>query len=314
MNDNVQQMSPYPLFFRERVINHYNRKDTLVANTLNMFNIGNGTLYNWVNNKGNLKPKYTRKSKFTPACKCYIRTYVISHINFDYKKLIYLINKKFKISISKSSIYSLLSQMHITRQKIRKKIVIKNIEKLKNETQKFKEKIKNINQNLIVSLDETSIDTHISSNYGWGISGKRITDIKTVSRIRYTITTAVSNNKVIYWNIVKGSSNKETFKTFLINLVSKLKCKHYILLDNARIHHAKIIKEYIDTTNCELLFNVPYSPEYNPIEQVFSKFKSIIRKKSNNTVKKSLFKNIKSAFNKINKKDLKGFFRNSLTF
>ena len=75
----------------------------------------------------------------------------------------------------------------------------------------------------------------------------------------------------------------------------------YLLMDNARIHHSRIVLDYIDTTNHQIIYNVPYCPEYNPIELVFSKFKSIIRKKiiNNNT---NLIKNIKIAFNKITKK------------
>ena len=310
------KISQYPLYFRRLTIKHYNNINNKVVDTLTIFNISNGSLYNWIkkDKKGNLEPNYMRKSKFSPVCKCYIRTYVINHINFDYKKLIKLIKRKFNISISKSSIYNLLSKMKITRKKIRKKIAIKDPIKLNNEKAKFRKNIQNINQNLIISVDETSIDTHISANYGWSNSGKRIINVKIVSKIRYTITTAVSNKKVIYWSIVKGSSNKETFKKFLENVVSKFKTKRYILLDNARIHHAKTVKEYIQTTKCEFLFNVPYTPEYNPIEQVFSKFKSIIRKKEDNTKKELLLKNIKKAFQQITKKDLTGFFRNSLNF
>ncbi len=51
---------------------------------------------------------------------------------------------------------------------------------------------------------------------------------------------------------------------------------------NARIHYSKIIKQYINTTSNKLLFNIPYNPETNPIEMYFSKFKRLVRSKSDN--------------------------------
>jgi transposase len=94
-------------------------------------------------------------------------------------------------------------------------------------------------------------------------------------------------------------------------VVSKLTNKKYILMDNARIHHSKIVKEYMKTIEHEIIYNVPYSPENNPIELVFSKFKSIIRNKDNSTVNK-MMKNITISFNKITKTDLMNFYNYSI--
>lgn len=71
-------------------------------------------------------------------------------------------------------------------------------------------------------------------------------------------------------------------------------------MDNVRIHHSKIVKEYINTTNHQIIYNVPYCPEFNPIEMIFSKFKLIINKKINETPTK-LQKNIISSFKKLRK-------------
>ena len=58
----------------------------------------------------------------------------------------------------------------------------------------------------------------------------------------------------------------------------------YLFLDNARIHHACVVKEYIANTTNQLLFNAPYSPEFNPIELVFSKVKNLVKTKKNNHI------------------------------
>ncbi len=40
-------------------------------------------------------------------------------------------------------------------------------------------------------------------------------------------------------------------------------------MDNARIRHNKILKEYMMNNNINSIYNIPYSPEYNPIEKIF---------------------------------------------
>lgn len=50
-----------------------------------------------------------------------------------------------------------------------------------------------------------------------------------------------------------------------MNLSKQLSGTKYLLMDNARIHHSKIVKTYLETTNLKTIYNVAYCPEYNPI-------------------------------------------------
>ena len=51
-----------------------------------------------------------------------------------------------------------------------------------------------------------------------------------------------------------------------------------IILDNARIHHAKIVEKICEILNINLIFLQPYCPDLNPIEDVWRKIKSRIYK------------------------------------
>ena len=63
----------------------------------------------------------------------------------------------------------------------------------------------------IISLDESSIDSHILDNYGWSNKGKQIIKTITEPRKRYTIITAISCKKIIHNKTIKGSANGEKF-------------------------------------------------------------------------------------------------------
>jgi len=92
---------------------------------------------------------------------------------FLYKKLITLIKKKFKVNISKSSLYYTLKKLNITRKRYRCKYIYKRRNIHAEEIKSFKQKIKQVNQNDIISIDETHIDTHINSVYEWNRKGKK---------------------------------------------------------------------------------------------------------------------------------------------
>ena len=73
---------------------------------------------------------------------------------------------------------------------------------------------------------------------------------------------AINNNKVIHYKIVENSANSMDFKNFLLEINAKYVLKnHNLLKDNARIHHAKIIKSIINEMKSTSLFNVSYCYE-----------------------------------------------------
>ena len=121
-------------------------------------------------------------------------------------------------------------------------------------------------------------------------------------------------NKVINVTIIKGSVNSVMFIEFIKNVIDKIQSNKVLFMDNARIHHSKLFTEYIKTVDNKILYNVPYCSEFNPIEMVFSKVKSMVHKRPNNAELRSLHKNIKYGFNKITKSNLVGYYNKCLSF
>jgi transposase len=308
----------YPLIFRITVVNYYKLKKTPIIELLNIFKISRSSLYNWVKlyniNKLIEKKQYLKGSKYTDEIRNYTSNYVIKKVNFDYRKLIKNINNKFKIKSHKSSIYTILQNNNITRKRINIKTRYSSKKNIKNKIKQLSKEINIIGRNKIISIDESSFDTHINSYYGWNIKGTQLIVNKIKQRIRYSVISAVSNKNVINTKIIKGSINSVMFIDFIKEVVNKIKNDDVLFMDNARIHHAKIFTEYMKTIKNKILYNVPYCSELNPIEMVFSKVKSIVHKKNNNENSKKLQANIKNGFNKITQENLKGYYDKSLTF
>jgi transposase len=51
-----------------------------------------------------------------------------------------------------------------------------------------------------------------------------------------------------------------------------------VVLDNLSVHKAASIRQAIEARHCTLLFLPPYSPDFTPIEQAFSKIKAVLRR------------------------------------
>ena len=148
----------------------------------------------------------------------------------------------------------------------------------------FYNELKKYDYKKIICLDETSIYLNMSHSYGRSKSGTRV--IKRTNKYpykRYNLLCAISYNKVIGWTLyeyVKGGLKKQDILDFYNHYINDKYKNHLIIMDNARIHVSKIIRETIEKSGNDLLYTVPYHPETNAIEEFFSQLKHYIKRQS----------------------------------
>lgn len=257
-------------------------------------------------NKDKIK-KYKIKREYEK----YILKMVINNPYFNCKQLCCSLKKKYKLFVSESTLYKWLSKNEITYKKVRHKIVanVKDLLKCKKELALKIKRVTDISQS-IISIDEASYVTNMMPHYGWSKKGEKSNFIvNNKRRIRYTVICAIDKNKIIDYTIIKGSSNATTFTEFVKSIISNDKsCT--LLLDNAQIHRSKEFTKYIATTKINLLYNIPYNPESNPIEHVFNKAKQITRKQ-NTTTEELLNDAIIKGFKSISRTNLRNFYKKS---
>lgn len=129
-------------------------------------------------------------------------------------------------------------------------------------------------------IDATHPIHNVCSHYIWSFRGERREVETNTGRSRLNIQGAI-NAKTL--EIVTEISDQINAKTVL-EFLKKLEGKHpdadiiYIILDNARYHHAKMIREYLEKSKSKikLSFIPPYSPNLNIIERYWKFFKSNI--------------------------------------
>jgi transposase len=78
-------------------------------------------------------------------------------------------------------------------------------------------------------------------------------------------------------------------------------------MDNLTAHKGPRVKELIEERGCELVYLPPYSPDFNPIEEAFSKIKRQIRKAEARS-REALVEAIGTAISALSAQDARGFF------
>jgi transposase len=100
-----------------------------------------------------------------------------------------------------------------------------------------------------------------------------------------TFLAALRHDRIEAPCIVDGPINGETFRSYVEQfLVPTLKEGDIVIMDNLGSHKGGAVRAAIRAAGARLFFLPPYSPDLNPIEQVFAKLKTLLRKAEARTV------------------------------
>ncbi len=106
----------------------------------------------------------------------------------------------------------------------------------------------------------------------------------------------------------EGWTNKEAFLTYITQvLVPELWPGACVVMDNLPAHKAIKVREAIESVGASVKFLSPYSPDFNPIENCWSKLKEFLRTQESRT-REELDRAIDKALNLITDKDIVGWF------
>lgn len=241
----------------------------------------------------------------------YLQKYMSTRIIINVKYVIKEIRRKFNVKVARSTIYKILKvNLSMSYKKLKNKLVLKkNLATHAIQVKSLIERVNEIGLNNIYSLDESHFYLNMYRAYGWSKKGEIcVRDKISISRKKYSLLQIISNSSVVKYKLYEGSINSTKLLDFMKDLTVPENV--HILLDNASIHKSSVFKNYVEENKINLLFNVPYSPETNPIEMVFSKIKNIVKSRDNSTEDK-ITRSVSIANKSIIKRDLTNFYNKS---
>ena len=132
----------------------------------------------------------------------------------------------------------------------------------------------------LVFIDETAVCNNITRLYGRAPCGERL-----VQKVLYgnwqttTFIAALRHDRVSAPFVLEGAMNGETFRAYVEQiLVPTLKRGDIVFMDNVPVHKVAGVQDAIERRGACLVYLPAYSPDFNPIEQLFAKLKAILRK------------------------------------
>jgi transposase len=124
-----------------------------------------------------------------------------------------------------------------------------------------------------------------------------------------TLIAALDVNGVRCSTVVDGAVNGDVFEAFVKQvLLPHLTPGDVVILDNLSSHRRASTQALIESAGAQLLFLPPYSPDLNPIEQVFSKIKQLLRSLACRT-REALWRTMQSVLDRVTTSDAANCFR-----
>jgi transposase len=138
----------------------------------------------------------------------------------------------------------------------------------------------------LVFIDETWTKTNMEPLRGWAPLGERL-----VAKVPHghwktsTFIAALRSDRIEAPWILDGPVNAEAFKIYVEKILAPtLRSGDLVIMDNLGSHKGKAVHQAIRAAGAKLIFLPKYSPDLNPIEQVFAKLKHLLRKAAARTI------------------------------
>ena len=129
----------------------------------------------------------------------------------------------------------------------------------------------------MVWVDETALWVRMPRRYGRAPRGRRAWGRSRLKPARYTLVAAMSQEGVIVSRLIPGAAKLEGIEQFMRELVPQLEEGSIVQWDNLKEHHHEALLAWVRAQKIGVVHQPPYSPESNPIEEMFSSLKTWIR-------------------------------------
>jgi transposase len=174
----------------------------------------------------------------------------------------------------------------------------------------WREKTTEVNLRRLVFLDESGAKTNMTRLYARSFNGQRIADA--TPHGHWCTTTMLSSIRLegsTATMVIEGPTDAAVFKAYVTDvLIPTLQPGDIVVMDNLSPHRSAGIAEAIEAAGAEVWFLPPYSPDFNPIEKMWSKIRAFLRKAKARTYD-ALLEAIAAAMKTITASDAMGWFK-----
>jgi transposase len=177
------------------------------------------------------------------------------------------------------------------------------------ERERYRQEVGTIETRRLVFVDETGITTTMTPAYARGPRGERVVDSVPASWETVTVIAALGLDGVRAPVVYPGATNTAVFQAYVDQvLVPELRAGDVVVFDNIKPHLTAGVAQSIAGARAQVLPLPAYSPDYTPIEEMFSKLKQGLRRAEART-KARLYDAVGEVLRSVTHQDILGWFQ-----
>ena len=176
-----------------------------------------------------------------------------------------------------------------------------DVAKSRDEWRKFQETVE---ARRLVFLDESGLKTNMTRRYGRAHGGKRCLDSAPCGH--WATVTILSSIRLD--GVFEGALDRKMFDAYIKEfLAPSLKPGDIVVMDNLKAHKSQKARDAIHMRQAEMLFLPAYSPDFSPVEKMWSKIKQVVRGIKPRT-EEELIAATATALDAVSESDAQGWF------
>jgi transposase len=202
-----------------------------------------------------------------------------------------------------------LRKLDITRKKKTRQADERGRPDVQKKRRSFRRRVKSIAPERLVFVDETGVTTAMTPTYARAPRGERAVASAPASWESVTVIAAMGLDGVRAPLAFPGGTTAAAFQSYVDGvLVPALREGDVVVFDNLAAHLRPAVREAIERAGASVLPLPPYSPDYTPIEEMYSKVKEFLRRVAARTTGR-LYDAIGEALRQVTVHDILGWFR-----
>ena len=162
----------------------------------------------------------------------------------------------------------------------------------------------------LIVLDESGFTTNMHTLRGYAPKGQRLTVYEPYGhRKTSTLVGALTPKGFIAPLVLDGPMNSLIFASYITNILAKeIRTGDLLVMDNLSAHKTKAVQSSMERLGINYAYLPPYSPDFSPIENAFSKVKSMMRKLAKRTYS-TLWRRLGWVLKSISKNEAGNYFK-----
>lgn len=306
-------MKPYSVDLRQKIIETYEKGGISQRQLANRFGVALSfiiKLLKQYRETGSLEPISPpgRPSTVTREDEEFIKQLIAEHPSLTLGEIQQELEGAYGKHISTSTISRILQRLKLTRKKKSSYPQRKKSEDVQEQRRAFREKISELEPERMVFIDESGVNLGMNLPYGRCESGQRLYSPQASRGQNVSICGGIRLDGLVGYSVILGAYDGLSFEAFIAcEIVPHLRPGDYVFMDNCSIHKGKMVEELITAAGATLVYVSPYSPDFVPIENCWSKLKQSLRRIGARTYN-DLSKAIEQAWNEVTLENIKSWF------